>query len=117
MTTAARRPPPPAAATLRKRRQRERERDGGFRITLMIGFDLVDALETCGFAPAGIESREEAEAAVQQFLDQWQAGVDRLAPHVTRDTLRPGAGLNCHINSEEPDVRTDSRRRPHRPPS
>ncbi|MPY74710.1 MAG: hypothetical protein GEU87_10650 [Alphaproteobacteria bacterium] len=95
-----------SAAALRKRRQREREREGGYRVSIVVDFDLVDALETCGFAPAGIDSGEDAEAAVTKFLAWWERRVDRLnARGVTRDRVRPDGGVNCVINRKGTNVR------------
>ncbi len=85
----------PNTAAARQRLYRERVRAGRWVIQIEIWPDLIDALECAGFAPAadigrdvGIETREDAAAAITAVLLRWESSIDRLrlaGMDVTRD--------------------------------
>lgn len=80
---------PDATAAARQRLHRQRARDGRWVIQIETYPDLIDALEIAGFGPDfGIETREDAAAAITAVLLRWESGIDRLRPAgvaVTRD--------------------------------
>lgn len=70
-----------AAASTRQQRHRARQREGVWLVRVEVSADLVDALETAGYGPAGgIETREDAATAVAAALEGWQIAMDRLDP-------------------------------------
>ncbi len=66
--------------------------------------DLIDALEIAGFGrDVGIETREDAAAAITAALLRWESNIDRLRPAgtpVTRNGRNDGTVLK-HIESKD----------------
>jgi hypothetical protein len=104
--------PDATAAAARQRLYRERVRAGRWVIQIEIWPDLIDALECAGFAPvadigpaAGIETREDAAAAITAVLLRWESSIDRLRP-AGMDVTHNGCGdatVVDHPNRERND--------------
>ncbi len=79
----------PDTAAARQRLHRQREREGRWVVRVETWPELIDALELAGFGPVfGIETREDAAAAITAALLRWELNIDRLRPAgtpVTRD--------------------------------
>ena len=78
-------------AAERQRRYRLRQRKGRWLVEFEMSPSLCDALEVAGFAPNGIETREEAAAAIEALLDRWEVSMDRLRPIGIARVTRNGA--------------------------
>ena len=71
----------PDTAAARQRLHRKREREGRRVIQIETWPELIDALEVAGFGPAaGIDTREDAAAAITAVLLRWESSMDRLRP-------------------------------------
>ena len=98
---------PDTTAAARQRLHRQREREGRWVVQIEIWTDLIDALEIAGFAPAagigrdvGIETREDAAAAITAVLLRWESWMDRLRP--------AGVGVTCFGGNDETVVDTSN---------
>ena len=94
----------PNTAAARQRLHRQREREGRWVVQIETWQDLIDALDAAGFGPvAGIETREDAAAAIMAVLLRWESSIDRLRPagmDVTRDGGNDETVLK-HIESKD----------------
>ena len=63
----------------RERERYRRRKEGRFLITIEIGPDLVDALETA--YGVDIDTPADAAAVIARALALWESNLDRMAPH------------------------------------